>query len=169
MGAWRPRGKLMSMAIAAASSVTLAGSVDSAVADPFHIDFPAGTACAFGLAVDGTGGNQVTRTFVDANGNPVRILTAGKGPDLTFTNTSSLATFTTRGNGSVSNTVIHPDGSETVTLTGHNVLILFPTDMPAGPSTTLYVGRVVFDVDVNGNFTLVSTSGTATDICGALS
>jgi len=29
---------------------------------------------------------------------------------------------------------------------GHNVLILFPSDVPAGPSTTLYVGRVVFTV-----------------------
>jgi hypothetical protein len=30
-------------------------------------------------------------------------------------------------------------------------------------------GRVVFTVDVAGVFTLVSTSGTATDICAALS
>jgi hypothetical protein len=48
------------------------------------------------------------------------------------------------------------------------VLILFPTDVPAGPSTTLYVGRVVFTV-VGDVFTLRSTSGTATDICAALS
>ena len=56
-----------------------------------------------------------------------------------------------------------------MTLTGHNVLILFPSDVPAGPSTTLYVGRVVFTADVNGIFTLVSTSGTSTDLCAALS
>jgi hypothetical protein len=56
-----------------------------------------------------------------------------------------------------------------VTLTGHNVLFLFPTDVPAGPSTTLYVGRVVFHVDTEGVFTLQSTNGTATDICAALS
>ena len=65
--------------------------------------------------------------------------------------------------------MINADGSQTVTLSGHNVLFLFPTDVPAGPSTTLYVGRVVFTVDVNGVFTLVSTAGTATDICAALS
>jgi hypothetical protein len=139
----------------------------AAVADTLHFD--PGIACAFGLTVDMTGGNQVTRTFVDANGNPVRVLTAGRGPELTFTNTSTLATFRTRGNGSVLDTVTHPDGSQTVTLTGHNVLILFPSDIPAGPSTTLYVGRVVVNIDPSGTFTLVSTSGTATDICAALS
>jgi hypothetical protein len=46
---------------------------------------------------------------------------------------------------------------------------VFPSDVPAGPSTTLYVGRVVYTVDVNGDFTLVSTRGTATDICAELS
>lgn len=65
--------------------------------------------------------------------------------------------------------MFNADGSQTVTLTGHNILILFPTDVPAGPSTTLYVGRVVFTVDANGVTTLKSTSGTATDICAAVS
>ena len=56
----------------------------------------------------------------------------------------------------------------TTVMTGHNILILFPTDIPAGPSTTLYVGRVVFTVDANGVYTLGSTSGRSTDICAAL-
>ena len=56
-----------------------------------------------------------------------------------------------------------------MTATGHNVLILFPSDVPAGPSTTLYVGRVVYTIGTDGVFTLVSTRGTATDICAALS
>jgi hypothetical protein len=65
--------------------------------------------------------------------------------------------------------VFNADGSQTVTVTGHNVLILFPTDVPAGPSTTLYVGRVVCTIGVDQVFTLKSTSGKATDICAALS
>jgi hypothetical protein len=72
-------------------------------------------------------------------------------------------------NGAVSKTVINADGSQTVALSGHNVLILFPTDVAAGPSTTLYVSHVVFTVNVNGVFTLVSTSGTATNICATVS
>jgi hypothetical protein len=48
------------------------------------------------------------------------------------------------------------------------VLILIPTDFPAGPSTTFYVGSVVTRVDAGGNFTLLSHSGTTKDICAAL-
>ena len=63
-----------------------------------------------------------------------------------------------------------PDGTSTFTTMGHLVLFMFPTDIPAGPSTTLYVGRVVFDVDnATGVFTLKQTRGTATDLCAALS
>ena len=52
---------------------------------------------------------------------------------------------------------------------GHLVLIMFPTDVPAGPSTTLYVGRVVFDVAPDRVFTLKETQGKSTDLCAALS
>jgi hypothetical protein len=78
---------------------------------------------------------------------------------LTFTNLSGDATVALPANGAVANTVYNADGSQTVTLTGHNVLILFPTDVPAGPSTTLYVGRVVYTVDAQGVFMLQSTRG----------
>jgi hypothetical protein len=167
---WRPLSKRVSVAAAVASTAALAVSADAAVAAQFHLEFPAGTACTFGLAVDGAGGDQrVTRTFVDANGNTVRILSAGRGSQLTFTNLSSNATVALPASGAVMNTVVNADGSQTVTVTGNNVLILFPSDVPAGPSTTLYVGRVVYTVDADGVFTLVSTSGTATDICAALS
>ena len=54
---------------------------------------------------------------------------------------------------------------QTIQATGHNVVIFFPTDIPAGPSTTLYVGRVVYTVDAAGVFTLLSTSGRTTDLC----
>ena len=162
--------KRMSVAVAAASMAAFAVSADAAVAASFHLEFDAGVACTFGLAVDGAGGGEgVTRTFVDADGNTVRIVTAGRGSRLTFTNLSSNETFALPATGAVTNTVVNADGSRTVTLTGNNVVILFPSDVPAGPSTTLYVGRVVYTADANGNFTLVSTSGTATDICAELS
>ena len=166
---WRSFNRRMSVAAAVASTAALAVSADAAVAAPFHAEFPAGTACTFGLAVDGVGGDKrVNRTFVDANGNPVRMLSAGVGFQLTFTNLSNDATTALPANGAVMKTVFNPDGSQTVTTTGHNVLILFPSDVPAGPSTTLYVGRVVYTVDADGVFTLVSTSGKARDICASL-
>ncbi len=61
-------------------------------------------------------------------------------------------------------------GTSTFTTMGHLILFLFPTDVPAGPSTTLYVGRVVFTFDFATGFTVVkSSNGTATDLCAALS
>jgi hypothetical protein len=131
--------------------------------------FEAGAACAdFDLLLE-IRGIQDVKKFTDQNGNVVRMLSAGKGSALSFTNLSTGATFSLKSNGSAIHTTVNPDGSSTVTDTGHNVLILFPTDVPAGPSTTLYVGRVVFTIDTNGVFTLQQVSGKTTDICAALS
>ena len=168
---WRSLSKRMSLAATVALTAALAVFPGPAgAADRITITLPAGVACSFELQVDiVSGDHRVNRTFVDANGNPVRILEAGFGNQLTFTNTSTGSTIALPANGSVSQTVMNADGSQTVTLSGHNVLILFPSDVPAGPSTTLYVGRVVFTVDLHQVFTLVSTSGTARDICAGLS
>jgi hypothetical protein len=143
------------------------GSVATA-ADTTMIDFPSGVACDFALRVEISGGNQVVKEFVDKNGNVVRMLSAGKGSALLFTNLSTGATFSLKANGSVTHITFNPDGSSTQDITGHNVLILFPTDVPAGPSTTLHVGRVVFTVDINQVFTVQEVSGKTTDICAAL-
>jgi len=128
----------------------------------------AGVACDFPLNVDVSGGNLVMKEFVDKNGNTVRLLTAGKGFTLVFTNVDTGATFSLESNGSVMRTTVNPDGSQTVASTGHDVLILFPTDVPAGPSTTLYVGRIVYTVDTSGVFTLLEAQGQSTDICAIL-
>ncbi len=166
---WMLFSKRMSAVAVGALTAALAVSAD-AVAAEHDVVFPAGVACEFELALDLAGGDKrVERTFVDADGKPVRMLSAGVGSQLTFTNLSNDATVALPANGAVTRTVFNADGSQTVTATGHNVLILFPADVPAGPSTTLYVGRVVFRVDAQGVFTLESTRGTARDICAALS
>jgi hypothetical protein len=116
------------------------------------------------------------KEFVDRNGDPVRIITAGKGFLLTYTNYGpdpdnpvAGASVTIRTDGSVSKTTYNPDGTQTVSATGHNGLILFPTDVPAGPTTTHYIGRIVYTIDEDFVFTLVSTSGSQRDICAELS
>jgi hypothetical protein len=158
------------VAVAAlAASALVFGPAAWARADFGPVELPAGVACAdFGLRVEGLG-DRVQREFTDREGNVVRLLTAGRGYALTFTNLSTGAQLELQPNGSVEHVAVHPDGVNTWTVTGHNVLIFFPTDQPPGPSTTLYVGRVVFDADAAFNFTLRSTAGTATDICAALS
>jgi len=160
----------------AATLLTLVGSAtQSMAAEPtappdLVIDLPAGEACAgFDLRIEvWANPNRVFREFTDRNGNAVRQLSAGKGNTLVFTNLDTGAQLQLRPNGAVEHTVLNPDGTRLVTITGHNVLILFPTDVPAGPSTTQYVGRVVFTIDTNGVFTLESVSGTSTDLCAAL-
>jgi hypothetical protein len=141
----------------------------SAAEPDFSIDLPAGVAyAAFGLRVEGTGDKRTMREFTDRNGNVVRTLAAGKGFTLTFTNLSTGTRLTLPSSGSVQRTTINSDGTSTVVSTGHNVLILFETDIPAGPSTTLYVGQLVYTVDASGVFTLQSTSGRTTDLCALL-
>jgi len=149
-----------------------AGMASIAAASPVVIELPAGLACAdFGLRVEVTASpHRVYREFVDNGGNVVRILTAGRGNALVFTNLSTGAKLSLKPNGgSVEHIVNNSDGSQTWMTTGHNVLILFPTDVPPGPSTTLYVGEVVFTVDTGGVFTLEDTNGRSTDICAVLS
>jgi len=151
------------------TTVAILGVASSAIAADFTQDLPAGQACAFSLRIEGSGGNQIIREFLDKNGNLVRTLTSGTGFALTFTNLDTDATLSLRSNGAVANVINNPDGSQTVVNTGHNILILFPTDVPAGPTTTLYVGRLIFTIDSSQTFILQQHSGQAIDICAALS
>jgi hypothetical protein len=167
------RGIARLAGVAAGTIAALVGSGLSASAqDPPDrvIDLLPGQGCAFALHIEVRGGTQVYREFTDRNGHVVRILMAGKGSSLLFQNAddATAPSLTLKPNGSVTHIRLNPDGSSTWTTTGHNVLILFPTDVPAGPSTTLQVGRVVFTVDSNGVFTVQERSGTTTDICAEL-
>jgi hypothetical protein len=132
------------------------------------VELPPGLACEFGVGYTQGPDTRKAHTFTDKAGNVV-VITAGKGTDLTFTNLETQKTVSFKGNGTVSKVTTAPDGTVTYVTTGHNVLILFPTDVPAGPSTTLTVGRVVFTIDLDGVFTVRSVSGKTTDVCELLS
>lgn len=151
-------------ALAMLGSIAAAGT---AAASDFSLTFPAGTACAFPLRVDGTGGHRIEHLFTNKDGTK-RVLTTGTGSALTFTNETTGATVSLRSNGAVQRTTTLADGSTLNVLTGHNVLFLYPTDVPAGPSTTLYTGRVVFKATPNSDYTVLETHGTSRDLCAAL-
>lgn len=156
------------MAVATAAAASATPPVSKPVED-LHIVLPAGLACAFDLRVDGTGSKQTVKTFTDQGGNEVKVITAGKGYDLTFTKDDPGGkSITFPSNGSVQKITFDADGTQTVQTTGHNVVILFPTDVPPGPSTTLYTGRLVYTVDTNGVFTVQGASGRTSDICALL-
>jgi hypothetical protein len=93
-------------------------------------------------------------------------ITGGTGSALTFSGNGRTVSFPSNGAASVTRT--NPDGSSTVQLSGHNVVILFPTDNPPGPSTTLIVGREVFTISAAGKFDVLSVSGRQTDVCALL-
>jgi hypothetical protein len=164
------KGSRKLIAAAATLGLLLAAPAAQAAETPDPIQLDPGVASpGFGLLITFAGeGNQLYKEFVDQAGNPVRILSAGQGWRLTFTNTTTGESITLRPSGSVSDITINPDGSQSWVNRGQNVLILFPTDVPAGPTTTLYYGRITFTVDAQGVYTLGSTSGPAIDLCAAL-
>ena len=131
------------------------------------VTFPAGLVCSFELKLEGDGsGVRVERS--PSHGSYLAI-SAGTGQDLRLTNTSNGTSLTLQGNGAVTMTKrAQPNGYTLVKLTGHNILFMFPTDTPPGPSTTLYAGQVNFSIDAQGNYTLLSSSGRQTDLCAAL-
>jgi len=135
----------------------------SAAEPDLDVKLDPGIACTFPLHLIGVNDQRVSP---DSNGNPVTIL-AGIGRDLTFTNLDTGASVSFPTNGSVERKTLNANGTTTVEAIGHNVLIFFPGDEPAGPSTTLFVGRVVY-LDDHGTFTLLSKSGRETDICALL-
>jgi hypothetical protein len=140
---------------------------------PFEITVPAGLGCPnfdLRITVD-EGVNRVFKEFHDRNGNLVRIISAGKGATETLTNVLTDTSVTFKTGGSVSRTTPNPDGTYTLTLTGHNIVIVFPTDEPPGPRSTLYLGKVVFTISDPVSNTILGiqqTSGKQVDICAIL-
>jgi hypothetical protein len=132
-------------------------------------DLPAGVACVFPVRISATDGLQGMKQFYDRSGNLVRIFGFGTGISYTFTNLTNEKSITIKARASASQTVVDENGVQTITASGQYGLIMFPTDVPAGPSTTFYVGRLVYTVDSSNVTRLVSNSGQSVDVCAALS
>ncbi len=165
-----PRSRTAVVASAAFIAAIAFASPASAAPEDYDIYLPAGLACEdIDLGIDINVVGKPQRDFYDQDGMLIRTIDAGLGNDLVFTDDDTGRTFSLKANGSVSRTTYNPDGTRTVASTGHNVVILFPTDVPAGPSTQLYVGRLAYTADDDNNFVLQSFAGTTTDICAALS
>src|SRR3954447_17446259 len=121
--------------LAAALGFALAIAVPgAAAAAPSHaLEFAAGEACTFSLAIDvHAAGKRVTQEH-----NGVMVST-GTAAALTFINLATGESVSFRSNGAVQIAEPAGGGRTTLTLDGHNVVILFPSDTTAGPSTTLH-------------------------------
>jgi hypothetical protein len=162
-----PAGMLATLLLTVAPPATAQADLNN-----FTLHFDAGVACPnFPLDVVGTNGIMHEKDFTDKNGNTIRSLIAGKGVILTYTNASTSKSVTFKTAGSVQHLTYYPSGRlKTFEATGHNGVILFPTDS-GGPSTTQYTGHVVFDIEdtPDGRATLRIASGPKTDVCAAVS
>jgi hypothetical protein len=100
------------------------------------------------------------------NGRPTRLVSAGSTGTVTVAGNGQSISFPSRG---VGQTTVTEGDVTTVATGGQLLLALFPTDVPAGPSTTLYTGRVVFTIDnLTGVFTLQKAAGRQVNVCSAL-
>jgi hypothetical protein len=134
------------------------------------IELPAGVACDFPLSLDGGAFPPERKTFTDPNGNSIVVLSAGKSGAVTYTNldTNELLTFPSRG--TALRVTTQSDGTQLLEFSGNVGIILFPSDVPAGPSTTQINGRLVLSFNPETGFTeVLKQEGNQIDVCAALS
>jgi len=157
------------LAATASMAVLLAAASPAAAAEPaFAVDFDAGVVCPDTiLHVEGFGAGAPVYHEFTMPGGTARILSAGTGFALTFSSPDTDGSLALDANGAVNWMTSRPGEGTLMTLTGHNVVFLFPAD--GGPSTTLYVGRVQISVAADGVWTVERTAGTALDVCAAIS
>ncbi len=144
-------------------------------AHPFPVDppdatipFDAGLACHFPLTLEQWDNKTHTREFTDTHGN-MHSVSTGKGHDFRLTNNTNGKSTTQKSQGFEQHIVTYPNGSQKYTTNGALLLIMFPTDIPAGPSTTYYNGHTELFIAADGVGTLEPTHAHARDICAELS
>jgi hypothetical protein len=120
------------------------------------------------LALDNIEGPPLRREFTDRNGNTVRLF-AGKSGAVIYTNleTGESVSFQSRGT-RLRETTDATTGTVLLEYSGHVGLVLFPTDVPAGPSTTQISGSLVLTTDSSGVTTVQKVQGQQIDICARL-
>ncbi len=153
----------------ASASLGLGSAAWAADPPDIAVEFPAGLACSnFGLRVEIWEGKGRVRELKDKNG-AVRSLFAGTGGAFRLTNLLNSKSMSTRSNGASALTETRlVDGTTTVTVRGHLLLIWFPSDLPPGPWTSLHEGHTVYSLSPYSVGTLQSMNGNSTDVCSAL-
>ncbi len=134
----------------------------------FPQTFPAGTACNFPLHIDPIVDKQFKKVYPpQPNGDFFQMVTGNFVAQLTNLGNGKSITMNFSGPQKI---LGHPNGTLDITLSGPTMVILFPFDVPPGPDTFAAKGRIEETFNVNtGVTTLVSETGTKTDLCAALS
>jgi len=132
--------------------------------------YPAGVACPFAVSFEiVAGGEGQILTFVDSEGNLVRLLNTARPITWLVTNLETDATYTYTGRGGVSKITPSVDGTTTVEVSGGIIGFNTPTDTPPGPFALSIEGHLVFLIAADGTGTLTQVTGRTTDLCAAVS
>jgi hypothetical protein len=158
--------------IAMASLLGLGVGSPSSAADgwqPFMDLIDPGVACAdFPVQIEFRGTSKQARTLPARDGD-TRFAVAGRDYEYRFVNPITNATFTMTRSASLLTQTTRPDGTARLAINGNAWVVLYPTDTPAGPSTTVFSGRVVINVAADGTtYEVVQWTGRRTDVCAAL-
>jgi hypothetical protein len=149
-----------------ATAILLCGAANTASAAA--IELPAGMACDFSFGLDGGAFPPERKTFTDPNGNPIVVLSAGKSGAVTYTNLDTKESSTFPSRGTALRVTTQSDGTQLLEFSGNVGIILFPSDVPAGPSTTQINGRLVLKQEGTVT-TVLKQEGKQIDVCAALS
>jgi hypothetical protein len=149
------------------ASAALIVAAQPASAQEHDIVLPAGVGCDFALALDNIEGPPLRREFTDRNGNKVRVF-AGKSGAVIYTNFETGESVSFQSRGTRLRETTDATGTLLLEYSGHVGLVLFPTDVPAGPSTTQISGSLVLTVESSGVTTVQKVQGQQIDICARL-
>jgi hypothetical protein len=149
------------------ASAALIVAAQPASAQEHDIVLPAGVGCDFALALDNIEGPPLRREFTDRNGNKVRVF-AGKSGAVIYTNLETGESVSFQSRGTRLRETTDATGTLLLEYSGHVGLVLFPTDVPAGPSTTQISGSLVVTVESSGVTTVQKVQGQQIDICARL-
>lgn len=159
---------LLATAVLGASLTTLPAHAASDWED-FGPPDPAGVACAgFPVQIQARGVGKEPRELPTRDGT-LRWQVAGKDADYRFVNVNEPAkTYTlTRAAYRMSERTVQ--GSYVLTINGTGWLVLFPEDVPNGPSTTVFSGTMVLTEGADGVFRVTKWTGRKVDVCAAIS
>jgi hypothetical protein len=161
--------RLATATVLASAAAIVAAQPASAQEQQFDIELPAGVGCEFPLGINNPEGPDARRVFTDRNGNQVSLF-AGRSGAVSYTNilTGETVSFNARGT-RLRLTTDPTTGVQTFEFSGQVGLVLFPTDVPEGPSTTQISGQLVLTVDAEGVTEVQEQRGRQIDICAALS
>jgi hypothetical protein len=134
---------------------------------PPVIELP-GVCPDFGIVADILVNREYAKTWMNANGDPVRTITNGT-LKVRLTEPDS-GTSIVRNISGPGTTIFHADGSSTLTARGTWFFFFFPGDLGPGsePMSIVNTGRIVIDTDPNGTQSIRSRTGRQEDICATL-